>query len=563
MTASARPARRSGSADVAARPRTAARTLGEWLGEAAAAAPEGAGVLIEGDRIGYRELDARADRVAAGFAELGIGRGERVCVVLDACPEFLTVWFGLARRGIVEVPLNPEAGRYLLGYYLADSGAAAVVCGERHETAVRACLPESVRHVVVVDGGTTGDGTTDGTTDGGTTGDDAAAMPGRVTRHRLSDLEEAGTTAAPPPGAVSPGDPAVILYTSGTTGPPKGVVLSHQANVNLARHTVALMGYSPADRLYSVFPLFHSNARYCSVMAALEAGAELVMHRRFSASRFWDVCREQGITAFNYQGAMMSILFKQPSRPDDADNPVRAAFGAPCPQEIFAAFEERFDVRLTEIFGSTEVSIVTDMPPQRRRIGTSGRASANYEVAVVDERDEPLPPGRAGEIVARPRRPGWMFDGYHGMPAETARSWRNLWFHTGDRGYLDEDGYLTFLDRLKDTVRRRGENISSWEVERVVAEHPSVAGVAAYGVPSQLSEEDVMVAVVPADGATVDPVALLRHCAGRLTSFAIPRYVRVVEGLPLTPSQRVEKYKLRADGVTPGTFDREAGPDGR
>jgi len=524
--------------------RTVSRTLGGWLREAAAAAPEGAGVLIEDEFLGYRELDMRADRVAAGLAAFGIAPGERVCVVLDARPEFLTVWFGLARRGVVEVPLNPEAGEYLLRYYLADSGATAVVCEARCETAVRECLPDSVRHVVVVgDTGTGGQG----------------GPPTGVPRHRLSDVESAGASGDGGAAVVAPGDPAAILYTSGTTGPPKGVVLSHQANVNLARHTVTLMGYTAADRLYSVFPLFHSNARYCSVMAALEAGAGLVMHRRFSASRFWDVCRDHGITAFNYQGAMMSILFKQPPRPDDADNPVRVGFGAPCPQEIFAAFETRFGVQLTEIFGSTEVSIVTDMPPQRRRIGTSGQASANYEVAVVDERDEPVPPGQAGEIVARPRRPGWMFDGYHGMPAETARSWRNLWFHTGDRGRLDEDGYLTFLDRLKDTVRRRGENVSSWEVERVVAEHPSVGAVAAYGVPSTLSEEDVMVAIVPAEGATVDPAAITDHCEGRLTSFAIPRYVRVLDSLPLTPSQRVEKYKLRADGVPPGTFDREAG----
>lgn len=541
------PAERIATTGAAAAPRTGEDTLGGWLREAAGAAPADAGVLVDDAWLGYRELDVRADRVAAGLAELGIVRGERVCVVLDACPEFLTVWFGLARCGIVEVPLNPEAGEYLLEYYLADSGAAAVVCDARYEAVVRECLPESVRHVLVVDRAGSGES--------------AAATPFGAERHRMSDVEDRGAAPAAAATSVSPDDPAVILYTSGTTGPPKGVVLSHRANVNLARHTVTLMGYTSADRLYSVFPLFHSNARYCSVMAALEAGAGLVMHRRFSASRFWDVCREHGITAFNYQGAMMSILFKQPQRADDADNPVRAGFGAPCPQEIFTAFEERFDVRLTEIFGSTEVSIVTDMPPERRRIGTSGAASANYEVAVVDAGDEPLPPGRTGEIVARPRKPGWMFSGYHGMPTETARSWRNLWFHTGDRGYLDEDGYLTFVDRLKDTVRRRGENISSWEVERVVAQHPAVRAVAAYGVPSELSEEDVMVAVVPAEGGAVDPAAVIRHCEGLLTWFSIPRYVRVLDALPLTPSQRVEKYKLRADGVPPGTYDREADAD--
>jgi crotonobetaine/carnitine-CoA ligase len=357
---------------------------------------------------------------------------------------------------------------------------------------------------------------------------------------------------------VRPTDVAVILYTSGTTGPPKGVLLSHRANVNLARHTVELMGYTPDDRLYSVFPLYHSNARYCSVMAGLEAGADVLQHRRFTASGFWDICRSEAITAFNYQGAMMSILHKQEPRPDDRDHRVRVAFGAPCPAEVFESFEERFGVRLTEIYGSTETSLICEMPPERRRVGTAGQESSLYHVAVVDEWDRAVPRGTPGEIIARPKRPGWMFDGYDGDPAATASAWRNLWFHTGDRGVLDDDGFLTFLDRVKDTVRRRGENVSTWEVERVVAEHPSVAQAAAYGVSSELSEEEVMVAVVPAPGATVDPADLLQHCAGRLTSFATPRFVRTVDELPLTPSQRVEKYRLREEGVTPDTFDREA-----
>jgi carnitine-CoA ligase len=200
---------------------------------------------------------------------------------------------------------------------------------------------------------------------------------------------------------------------------------------------------------------------------------------------------------------------------------------------------------------------VTDMPPHRRRVGSAGTESANYHVAVVDERDEPVPAGTPGEIVARPKAPGWMFDGYHGDPAATVRSWRGLWFHTGDRGVLDADGYLHFLDRMKDTIRRRGENVSSWEVERVLAEHPAVGQVAAYGLPSELSEEEVAVAVVPAAGARIDPAELVEHCRGTLTAFAVPRYVRVLDALPLTPSQRVEKYKLRAAGLTPDTWDRE------
>ncbi|MGK5170409.1 AMP-binding protein [Geodermatophilus sp. CPCC 205761] len=508
-------------------------SIGTWLAEAAGRAGPDAGAVVAGEPVTWRELDARADRAAAGFRALGLRAGDPVCVLMRSSVATLAVWFGLARARLVEVPLNPASGSTLLRYLLEHSGAAVVVCDAEFEGAVRACAPEGVRRVVVHGSG-------------------QAAGPDRT------DLADVLAATPEPMPEVDPTAPAVVLYTSGTTGPPKGAVLSHRANVNLARHTVGLMGYTAADRLYSVFPLFHSNARYCSVMTAAEAGAGLVLDRTFSASRFWDTCRAHGITAFNYQGAMMSILHKQPPRPDDADNPVRVAFGAPCPPEVFESFEARFGVRLTEIYGSTEVSIVTDMPPSVRRVGTAGRESVNYTVAVVDERDDPVPPGTPGEIVVRPKKAGWMFDGYAGNAEATAASWRNLWFHTGDRGVLDADGFLTFLDRVKDTIRRRGENVSSWEVERVVSEHPSVGQVAAYGVPSELSEEDVAIAVVPADGATVDPADLVAHCRGALTSFAVPRYVRVLDALPLTPSQRVEKYKLRADGVPPGTFDREA-----
>ena len=506
-------------------------TIGGWLTGAAGRARDRATLLVNGETIRCGELDAAAERLAGGFAELGLRPGDRVCLMMRSSTSALQVWFAAAKAGLVEVPLNVSSGRYLLTYFLRQAGAKAVVCDAEFEPLVAECaaeIPEIV-HIVVHGEPETG--------------------------QRLADL--AGRSTGPLP-AVRPTDPAVVLYTSGTTGPPKGVVLSHRANINLARHTVELLGYTAADRLYSVFPLFHSNARYCSVMAAIEAGADLVLDRRFSASGFWDICREHGITAFNYQGAMLSILHKQPPRPDDADNPVRLAFGAPCPPEIFADFERRFGLRLTEIYGSTEVSIVTDMPPGRRKIGTAGKESANYQVAVVDERDEPVSSGTAGEIVARPKKPGWMFDGYHDMPEATAKSWRNLWFHTGDRGFLDEDGFLVFLDRLKDTIRRRGENISTWEVERVVADHPAVAQAAAYGVPSELSEEDVMVAIVVRNGKLVEPAELLRHCTSGLTDFAVPRYVRVLDELPMTPSQRVEKYKLREQGVTADTWDRES-----
>ena len=517
-------------------------SIGAWLAAVAADPTRAkAEVVVEDERTDAAGLLRDADAVAAGLLGLGLRTGERVVVLTPARLASLQAWFGIARAGLVEVPLNPASGSLLVRHCLTQSGARVALCAAELLPLLAEALHggEAVlEHVVVIDDGTPG----------------AVSVPSGVGASDFADLLGHPPVELP---EVDPTSTAVVLYTSGTTGPPKGAMLSHRANVNLALHTVDLMDYTAEDHLYSVFPLYHSNARYCSVMAGLQAGARVLLHRRFTASGFWDICRREGITAFNYQGAMMSILHKQQPRPDDRDNPVRVAFGAPCPAEIFDSFEERFGVLLTEIYGSTEVSLVCEMPPGRRRLGTAGCESPIYRLAVVDERDRPVPPGTPGEIVARPRQPGWMFDGYEGNGAATVEAWRNLWFHTGDRGVLDEDGFLTFLDRVKDTVRRRGENVSTWEVERVLAEHPAVAQVAAYGVASELSEEEVMVAVVPARGAVVDPVELLEHCRGRLTAFATPRYVRTVDALPLTPSQRVEKYKLRDEGVTADTYDRE------
>lgn len=515
-------------------------SLGEWLAQLAADPSRAAvPITVQDETTDPRELDAAADGVAAGLGALGLTKGDRVAVITPASVASLQAWFGIARAGLVELPLNPAAGPMVVGHCLTEAEAKVVICAAESLPLLReAGVPPGVLRVLVI---------------GGEAEDLAPGVDGPRREAFASLLEYAPV----PRSEVDPGATAVILYTSGTTGPPKGVLLSHRANLNLARHTVELMGYTSADHLYSVFPLYHSNARYCSVMAGMEAGAKVLLHRKFTASGFWDICRAEGITAFNYQGAMLSLLFKQPPRGDERDNAVRVAFGAPCPAEIFADFESRFGVTLTEIYGSTEVSLVCEMPPSRRRIGSAGQESPIYHARIVDDLDRECPPGVAGEIVVRPKRPGWMFDGYDARPDATVTAWRNLWFHTGDRGVIDDEGYLTFLDRVKDTVRRRGENISTWEIERVVSDSPDVAHVAAYGVRSELSEEEVMVAVVPAPGASVDPEGLLRECVGRLTSFALPRYVRVVDALPLTPSQRVEKYKLQQEGVTADTFDRE------
>jgi crotonobetaine/carnitine-CoA ligase len=348
------------------------------------------------------------------------------------------------------------------------------------------------------------------------------------------------------------------MFTSGTTGPSKGVVRSHVADFTLARTTIEIMGYGPGEVLYSAFPLYHLNAKFNSVLAAMLVGGRLVLHDRFSASGFWDICRAEGATAFNFMGALLTMLLKQPPRHDDGDNPVRAAYGAPAPEPLVGPFEARFGVRLVEVYGSTELGIATHNTVRDRRVGTSGRAAAYVEVEIHDAGDRPLAPGVAGEICVRPRRPHVIFDRYHDMPVETLAAFRNLWFHSGDRGWLDDDGCLHFVDRLADAVRRRGENISSFEVEKVVLAHDAVAACAVVGTPDEVSGEEVALYVICTPGHDVSPEALLDHCQEHLPHFAVPRYVAFVDTLPLTPSQRVEKYRLRAQGLLADVWDREA-----
>jgi crotonobetaine/carnitine-CoA ligase len=282
-----------------------------------------------------------------------------------------------------------------------------------------------------------------------------------------------------------------------------------------------------------------------------------VLHDRFSASRFWDICRDEGVTAFNFMGALVLMLFKQPERDDDADNPVRLAYGAPAPVAVLERFEQRFGMQLIEVYGSTELGACLESRPSSRRIGSCGRAAPQYEVEIHDENDNPLPPGLEGEIVVRPREPFSMVQEYWGMPEATLAAFRNLWFHTGDRGRVDADGWFYYVDRLKDSIRRRGENISSWEVEQVVNDHEQVAESAAVGVPSELSEEEVLIVVVLKEGEELGAEALLDHCQERLPHFAVPRYVRFVAMLPKNHAQRIQKPELRAEGVSPDTWDRE------
>ncbi|HSG78799.1 MAG TPA: AMP-binding protein [Acidimicrobiia bacterium] len=514
------------------------RTLGAVVAARAAAGPDRVLIDFEDRSVTYGVLDDDANRFANRLGDLGIAKGDKVAIMLDNCPEFLAAWVGTAKAGIVEVPINTGYKGDLFAYLLNQAEVRAIVVDPRWVERLEAVAGdlETLEHVIAV-------------------GDDVPAVAG-TTGHTFGGFLDEGDPD-PPDVEVAPEDTATILFTSGTTGPSKGAVRSHRANFAIAEATITLMDYAPGEVFFTVFPMFHVNAKTNTVIPALILDGRIVMHARFSASSFWDTTREHGVTAFNYMGALLMMLHKQPPRPDDADNPVRKAYGAPAPVEIFEDFQDRFGVDLVEVYGSTECGIVTYNTIHEMRLGTCGRAAPYYDVELHDELDNPVPPGVPGEIVVRPREPFIMFTEYYRNPEATAEAFRNLWYHTGDRAVMDEDGYYTYLDRIKDSIRRRGENISSWEVERVINSIEEVQEAAVVGVPSELTEEEVLAIVVPKPGADIAPERILDEVNGRMPHFAVPRYVRFVAELPKSPAQRIQKFRLREEGLTGDTWDRE------
>ncbi len=519
------------------------RTIGHVL--AAKAAQNSARPLLiwDGRPYSYSAMHEITNRYANGFHASGIRKGDHVAVMLGNCPEFLFVVWGLGKIGAVAVPLNTAAKGELLRYYLTQSDSTWLVTESEFTARLAEVVPDvpALRHVFALG--------------------DAGAL--RPCGGSVSDLKALETTDAvtPPADAVAFSDPAFIIYTSGTTGPSKGVVSPHAQGQNIGRYCARQYGYTPDDVLYTCLPLFHVNALWYSVNAALWADAAVALAPRFSASRFWEEICATGATQFNALGAMASVLLKQPDCDAERMHTVRQSMVVPLSKDAFRDYSGRFRVKVTSLFAATETFAVTiykaDEPEEKR--ASAGHPGDLAEVAILDDLDQAMPAGQVGEICVRAKQPWIGMLGYYKMPEATVAAFRNQWFHTGDRGYLDDDGYLWFVDRKKETIRRRGENISAYEVEMLIAKHEAVHEVAAIAVASDLSEDDVMVYVVKKSGATLTEAQLVTFCADTMSYYMVPRYVAFIDALPKTASEKIEKYKLKqmADTARAQLWDRE------
>lgn len=506
-------------------------TLGGMLQRNALAFGKQNFVVFQGEAWTYADADRHTNRIANGLAALGVKKGDHVGMLVGNCLEFVWSIFALAKLGAVAVPINTAAKGHLLDYFLEHSEVSVLIVEDALLDRCQGFIKASDRLntvIVLPDPQQQGD---------------RPAM--KVATHRFGDLESDDDSR--PDVELRYDDPMFLMYTSGTTGPSKGVLAPHSQGLSIGNQLVGAYGYTQEDVLYTCLPLFHGNALWYSLMPAFNCGATLVISPRFSASNFWREIIGCGATQANILGAMANIVMKEIDRIDTGALKLRQCMVVPAlDAEAGRPFRD-IGIKLTSLFAQTETFAVTlcgpDVPAEK--FGSAGHAHSYTEVAILDDRDWKLPPGEVGEIAVRPTVPGIMMKGYFKMPQETLGTMSSLWFHTGDRGYLDEDGFLYFVDRKKDAIRRRGENISAYELEMIVSRHPALHEAAAVAVTSELGEDDVLVCLVKNPGAELDFVELIAFCDRNMPYFMVPRYLHVVDELPKTSSEKIEKYKLR------------------
>ena len=497
----------------------------------------------------FDQANRQANRLARGFASLGIGRGDPIVLFLPNSLDYLFAWFALNKLAAIEVPINLAYKGRFLEHQVNLCAAQTLVADVELIEAVRDSLPAmpQLRRIILWS----------------RSGALQGALPVLGDREVLRFTDLLAEDGSNPGIAVAPHDTAAIMFTSGTTGLSKGVLMPHAQHYLFAEINVRGLEMTADDVYLSGFPMFHANAQLLTVYPCLIAGARCSLYERFSASSWVDRLHASGATLTNHLGGVLPFIFAQPPTPRDGTHRLRAIGGGPTPYSILDAFKQRFGVkRFIEYFGQTEVCLPMVTPlalcDERPRGAAGLLVEQWFDVRVVDPAtDEEVAAGQLGELVIRHKAPWTLNAGYVGMADKTCEAWRNLWFHTGDAVRVDADGWYYYVDRIKDSLRRRGENISSFEVERPIAEHPAVAEVAIVAVPADTDggEDEVKACVVLRAGATVTHEALYQWCRERLPGFAVPRYIEFMAGFPRTPSEKVQKNLLRGAGVTADTWD--------
>jgi len=499
-------------------------------------------VRCSGRGYSYAEMDVAADRVAAAFRMLGATKQTRVGILLANRVEYLDLWFGLSRIGAVQVPLNTAYRAPQILHALRRAPVPIVVVEEALAAELMQVADDIPELTTIVMLG------------------DRRKVPARAGRNVVAYEDLVAQFPSPASIAIDIGgaDTGAVMNTSGTTGPSKGVRLSHAQQYILGRNIALDLELTERDVYYNFFPLFHNTAQAMVTLPVLLTGARMVLTERFSARQFWPDVREHGCTVFYYIGEVLHVLLKSTTAQDAEGSRLRAGWGIGAAQPDFIEFQRRHGVVLRSGYGSTEANVGVYLPHDDPDPASVGRPWPGYEVRIGDADDDPLPPGETGEILVRADEPCTLMQGYDGDPQATIAAWRDLWFHTGDAGYLDEKGNLYFMGRMRDAIRVRGEHVSAFEVEEAIGQITGVLEVAAIAVPCELGSDDVKVVIVPAPGASIDPAAIVAHARDRLPKYAVPRYVEIVAALPKTETNKVRKNVLRETPFTPATWDRTA-----
>jgi crotonobetaine/carnitine-CoA ligase len=523
------------------------RTIGNILADKVARIPKKIFLLWEDRSFTYADIDAMTNRYANGFLESGVRKGDHVAVLMSNCPEFFGVIWGLGKIGAVAVPINTAAKGEMLRYFIDQSDSTFVVldsdsCQRVKEVSVS--IPKVQAYFFHSPDSKNGNNF-------------------NITNSKIInfDVLENGKNSRPSLDIVRFDDIHLIMYTSGTTGPSKGVMSPHSQGHAVGMSVARNYGYRSDDVLFTCLPLFHGNALWYTCYAALWSDAAIALVPRFSASNFWEDIRRMGATQFNSLGAMTNIIWKIPPSPQDSNHKLRQCMTVPVPREIYSEMQERYHLTLTSVYAMTENFAVTLFTPDDpiEKVGSAGKSRGEALLKIVDDERQSIGVNEVGEICIKPTSDGLMMKGYYKMPEATVREFHEGWFYTGDRGYLDADGYLFFVDRKKESIRRRGENISAYEVELIISRHPSILEVAAVPVSSELSEDDVMVYVVLKPGETLTHSEVVYFAAENMSYFMVPRFVEFIEELPKTPSEKLEKYKLKksAEERREQLWDRE------